>query len=54
MGGPGHEGDDDKSYRAALEQGDRLLCDECREGWRFYIESLPRGAAEVFPELRGM
>ncbi|KAM7216474.1 hypothetical protein V8F06_008187 [Rhypophila decipiens] len=28
------------------------LCRECKEGWRVWIESLPRRAAEAFPELR--
>ncbi|KAH8907017.1 hypothetical protein BR93DRAFT_937933 [Coniochaeta sp. PMI_546] len=28
------------------------LCDECREGWRVYIESLRQRAAAAFPELR--
>jgi hypothetical protein len=28
------------------------LCRRCRQGWGEYIQSLPRRAAEVFPELR--
>jgi len=28
------------------------LCDACRKGWGDYIHSLPRRAAEAFPELR--
>jgi hypothetical protein len=28
------------------------LCEGCREGWADYIRSLPRRAAEAFPELR--
>ncbi|OIW27381.1 hypothetical protein CONLIGDRAFT_633738 [Coniochaeta ligniaria NRRL 30616] len=56
---PGRERCDRCRYRMSYgaersgEFGGVELCDECREGWRFYIESLPQRAAAAFPELHG-
>ncbi|KAB5582754.1 BcABA3 [Coniochaeta sp. 2T2.1] len=56
---PGRQRCDRCRYRMAYgaqrlgEFGGVELCSGCNEEWRLYIESLPRRAAEAFPELRG-
>ncbi|KAB5585819.1 hypothetical protein GE09DRAFT_1277277 [Coniochaeta sp. 2T2.1] len=56
---PGRQRCDRCRYRTAYgaqrlgELGGVELCSGCKVEWRLYIESLPRRAAEAFPELRG-